>query len=942
MFGSRTTKIVRDVTSRKTRTALVSLSIFVGVLVVVVLTTLGQLVTRQLEKDLIPREMAMLRIFVEVSPEDVTDPQAALDTLRAYPSVTVVEGQAVYEFLWKTPGEADFHTGQLYAYSEPFRAIKLEPIRLLKGRYPLEGQAEIAIEQRMADVHRLAIGDSLVVDINGGGQETRTIVGLVYQPYFYIGGGDGSSSAYATYADAQHIVGFAGFSSIYARFENFPTARQQSHAFRQALMAQTPYRIVFYLVNDPDDNVFLVGVRQFTHVLMILAVVAMTVASVLVTTVISTIVVEQRHQIGAMKALGATRRDVLRIYLGMALVYGLIGTIPAVILGLPLGVEAAQKAAPVANTILQNASPPLSAAILGAVLGLGVPVVAALVPVYHGSQITILEAMTDQGIAATYGRGLLPTLVRLLSLPLTVVQALNNILRHKARLALTLLTLTLAIAAFMGMFAVFQTLNNVVGKIQTTLNYQVSVDPTNIEAIDLLQGLFTDVEEHIREIRPGVAVQLQVNLPDGVDQPPADPAGDQTRTENMYVTGIDPAQDLRDLQYDTGTGWQDDPTRQGIVITPRMAKEFDKTVGDTLHLISPENSQEFPIIGIAEFPLETGFMEWQQLASFVGTIRDAPIPNAYWEQIKVQTNDGEGVPAEAQVWAVGIDERVGQILAQGYNPDQHDVIISQALADLGHFQAGEMIALKPTDGALLGLDELVDNSAVSYPIVKVVAIKSQELRVVARDLPPDVLNTEKPPIVAIYWADLADLVHLDYRKITPQTFLIDLSNPQATVNDLNQSYSQPSPVYQDQVRFEDRIAQTLLSLGLIMSMASALMAVVGGIGLLAITSIGVYERQREIGVMRSVGASSRSILNQFLLEGFLIGVFAWLVGLPLSYVLGTVLIDMVPFGDVITFRYSLLAPVIGLVGMLLVTGLATLYPAITATRRTVSEILHYQ
>ena len=39
---------------------------------------------------------------------------------------------------------------------------------------------------------------------------------------------------------------------------------------------------------------------------------------------------------------------------------------------------------------------------------------------------------------------------------------------------LTLATLTLAAAAFMGMLAVFDTLNGVVGSIETTLNYQMS------------------------------------------------------------------------------------------------------------------------------------------------------------------------------------------------------------------------------------------------------------------------------------------------------------------------------------------------------------------------------------------------------------------------------------------------------------------------------------
>src|SRR3990172_3585747 len=98
-------KILRDVIARKTRTALVSLSVFVGVLGIVVLTTLGQLVTRQLEKDLVPAEMAMLRIYVEVPIGTQVDNAAVLERLRAHPGATVIEGQAVYEFRWKLPGQ---------------------------------------------------------------------------------------------------------------------------------------------------------------------------------------------------------------------------------------------------------------------------------------------------------------------------------------------------------------------------------------------------------------------------------------------------------------------------------------------------------------------------------------------------------------------------------------------------------------------------------------------------------------------------------------------------------------------------------------------------------------------------------------------------------------------------------------------------------------------
>ena len=58
--------------------------------------------------------------------------------------------------------------------------------------------------------------------------------------------------------------------------------------------------------------------------------------------------------------------------------------------------------------------------------------------------------------------------------------------------------------------------------------------------------------------------------------------------------------------------------------------------------------------------------------------------------------------------------------------------------------------------------------------------------------------------------------------------------------------------------------------------------------------------------------------------------------------LGDILIRTIPFSDVVEFNYTLLAPLIGVGGMLLLTTAATLYPSMTASRKTVSEILRYQ
>ena len=925
LFGIRTRKIARDIAARKIRASLVSISIFIGVLGVVVLTTLGQLLTHQMQKDLRASELAMFRIFLDTPTTFNSDLLAPLEHLREWPGVTAAEGQAVYEFAWHLAGEQTFRAGQIFSYTQPFGQIHLEPIRLLRGRYPVAGEHEVAIEQRMADHNGLHVGDAIVIEmvgVAGRPQEAWRIVGLVYQPYVYLGSEGADSNVYAAFDDAQQIVGFKGLSSIYLRFDNFATARQQAREIRPYLNDETPYRIAYTLTDDPKQNLYVVGARRFSSILTILGVVAMVVSSFLVTNVISTVITEQRRQIGAMKALGATNRDIFAIYVGTALAYGLIGTIPGVIVGAYIGREAALAAAPLANVILENSTPPLAAIALGLGLGLGVPVLAALLPILNGLRVTILEAMTDQGLQARYGRGLVGRLVQWLPIGPIIRQALNSILQRWARLALTTLSLALAVAAFMGVFAVFHTLNRVVTGMRDTLNYEVATDVQAQELLRIAQGI-PAAEDEIRAIEPGVAIKVRANPQ---DEAPAQNGVDPVSEDNsLFVTGIAPA-NLPDLQIESDFTWQD-LTPDSIIITPQIASRLDKSVGDTLQLTLAENSRDFQIVALADFPLETAFMEWQALVDFVGEVQDAPRPNAYWAQIQVDAS-GDGMSTH-DVWTVGIDENVGRALVPTFDPAEPGVIISGALAASGNLAVGDELTMRTSE------------NEQTYPILQIVNITADQIQLFAQDVPEEVMSQgTQTEVVALYWEALETLQGVDYRTASPEMFYINLDQPDSFA--LTIPHYAPLAVHKNQLAVTDTIAQTIVSVGWVMGVAAGLMAMVGAIGLLTITAIGVVERRREIGVMRSVGATSVMVARQFLIEGVIVGVFAWAIGIPLSIALKDMLIQAAPFREVIPADYPPYVPGVGLISMLALTITATIYPALAAARMTIAEILRYQ
>jgi putative ABC transport system permease protein len=135
-----------------------------------------------------------------------------------------------------------------------------------------------------------------------------------------------------------------------------------------------------------------------------------------------------------------------------------------------------------------------------------------------------------------------------------------------------------------------------------------------------------------------------------------------------------------------------------------------------------------------------------------------------------------------------------------------------------------------------------------------------------------------------------------------------------------------------------------IMLYLLLTMA-ALAALVGGIGLMGTMSINVLERRREIGVMRATGATSLVVATIFVVEGVLLGVLSWLLAVPVSSP-GARLFSRV-IGDSLMhlpleFVYSTHAMMLWLVLVSVLSALASLWPALQATRVSVREALAYE
>lgn len=130
-----------------------------------------------------------------------------------------------------------------------------------------------------------------------------------------------------------------------------------------------------------------------------------------------------------------------------------------------------------------------------------------------------------------------------------------------------------------------------------------------------------------------------------------------------------------------------------------------------------------------------------------------------------------------------------------------------------------------------------------------------------------------------------------------------------------------------------------------LGMMGWVMIVVGGMGLASTMSVGVLERQREIGVLRAIGAGAGAILAMVQLEGLVMALIGWLLSLPLSLPVSVLLGDA--FGRVMFAIPTSLTPEPGgaLRWLGLVTAVSVLacaWPAWQAMRMPAVKALQYQ
>jgi putative ABC transport system permease protein len=573
-------KVLRELWGSKARTLLVVLAIAAGVFAVGTIANSWIILLNDLNTAYLATDPASAVLTLEPFGEDVA---SAVEGMR---EVAVAEGRATVIVKLNTPDGEQINL-TLYAV-EDYADLRLSRMTPETGDWPPR-RRELFVERSWAgSLPGVEPGDTVTVETPDGELHDLTFGGLAHDLHHPAAFVSDMSYGYVTLDTLEWLGQSRRFDRLYltvAEGADNPEHIAAVVADVKDRLAQSGYTTLATSIPTPGEHFAAPFVQAMLLILGVLGGFSLLMSGALVLNTVAAVVTRQTRQIAVMKAIGGRRSQIMGIYIASAAIFGALSLVLAVPLALVGTRSLTGFIAGIVNfDVLTTHIPPL-VIVLEAIIGLLFPVVAALIPVLAGTAITVREAIGSHGIA-DQGGGLMARLTGPAGIASSrVVLAFRNVFRRKVRLALTLMTLTVAGAIFVAVLSVRASLMGTFDQVLGYFQYDVSTDfneAYRIERIEREAKRFAEVtrvegwlKERVARVRP-----------------------DGTESTNYLLFGVPPESDFLDPVLIDGRWLRPDDANAVVVSADFRNDEPDIRVGDTLTLAIGDDEIDWQVVGI--------------------------------------------------------------------------------------------------------------------------------------------------------------------------------------------------------------------------------------------------------------------------------------------------------------------------------------------------------
>jgi putative ABC transport system permease protein len=500
-------KVLRDIWSNKTRTLLVVFSIAAGIFAIGTINATQIILAHDLDAVYATIDPPSAVIGVSPFKEDV------LDAIRAMPEVKDADARRAISVRVKT-GAEEWNDMNLYAVRD-YHDIRVDKILPQVGAWPPPDK-QMLIERQSLALINARLGDTVTIELPDGKRRSLPIVGTTHHLLLAPAKFTGVAYAYVNMDTLEWLGVTREFTAL--NFIVKENDRDKDHIERVAEKVRRKIensgRTVFTtFVPTPGKHPASDAIEPLLLVLSALSYMTLLMSGFLVINTINALLGQQLKQIGIMKSIGALSRQLIGIYIVMIIVFGLLALAIAIPLGALGAYALTHYVGGLVNFEIVSSSLQPQVLLLQFVFGLLVPLLAALIPIISGVTVSVREAIYSETQVAGFGNGLVDQILhRVRGLPAPLLLALRNSVRAKARLALTLTTLVIGGAAFIGVYSVraslLQTLDNAIryrdydAEIRFSRPYRleaVTQVAESVDGVDWVEGWGFTVGRRIRD-----------------------------------------------------------------------------------------------------------------------------------------------------------------------------------------------------------------------------------------------------------------------------------------------------------------------------------------------------------------------------------------------------------------------------------------------------------
>jgi putative ABC transport system permease protein len=584
MIRPRWSKVFSDLWDNKLRTLLVVASIAVGVF------SIGMIAGTY---EIIFKDMGMS--YASANPANIdmrTDKfsQEMLDSLRDIEGVKEAEGRRFFSVRARLPS-GEWANLDLVAIDD-FNDSRINLLFPIEGN-PSPEEKQVVLEKEALNDLAVQVGEKLEFQLPNGKTKFMTVTGIVQDQTTGAGDFLAPPLSYVSRDTLRWLGQPTDYNRLLATVDGNPNdikhIREVSTSISDKL-DKSNLLVYRTELNKTNEHPMASTVEAILGILMALGVLIVFLSSSLIANTLNSLLTQHMPHIGVMKLIGARSQQIFGMYIVLILSFGLI----ALLIALPTGGQAAYALSlfisSKMNFNLQGYRIVPLAYLLQIIVAIFVPLAAGFIPVINGSRVKVQEAINATGLSsgkASYGwLEQLGSRVKWLTRPMLI--SLRNTFRRKRRLLLTLLTLTIGGAIFIGVFNVQRSLEDFITKTEKYFIADVTLNFDRPYRVDEIHQAVMNIP-HVQQVEGWSFISADIVRP---DESVAD-----------YLTILAPPVESKLIDPILLEGrWLQPGDTSAITVSEAIWSEFpDLKAGEQLRLKINGQENEWTVVGIFRF-----------------------------------------------------------------------------------------------------------------------------------------------------------------------------------------------------------------------------------------------------------------------------------------------------------------------------------------------------